>query len=92
MQAAEFGHECLPHLLDKAKAAAGGKNVTVGGGVATIRQYLLAGLIDEMHFAMVPALLGGGEALLAGIDLPALRFRVVSRVATDAATHIVLAK
>jgi dihydrofolate reductase len=87
-----FETEGIEAALEKAKAAAGGKNVTVGGGVATIRQYLLAGLIDELHFAMVPVLLGRGEALLADIDLPALGFRVVSRVATDAATHIVLGR
>ncbi len=87
-----FETEGIEAALEKAKAAAGSTNVTVGGGEATVRQYLLAGLIDEMHVAMVPVLLGGGEALLAGIDLPALGFRIVSCVATGAATHIVLAK
>jgi dihydrofolate reductase len=78
--------------LTRAKAAAGDRDVRVGGGVATIRQYLTAALIDEMHVAISPVLLGRGEHLFAGIDLPALGFRVAERVATDAATHIVLSR
>src|SRR5436309_16054575 len=61
--------------LERAKQAAQGKDVRLGGGVATIRQYLNAGLIDEMHLAIAPNLLGRGEALLAGIDLAALGYR-----------------
>ena len=60
--------------LERAKAAAGGKDVRVGGGVATVREYLRAGLVDEIHFAISPVLLGSGEALLEGIDLKALGF------------------
>jgi len=78
--------------LERAKAAAGGKNVRVGGGVATIRQYLQAGLVDEMHLALGNALLGSGEALLAGIDLPALSFECTERVCSPHATHVVLAR
>ena len=78
--------------LGQARAAAGDRDVRVGGGVATIRQYLTAGLIDEMHIAISPVLLGRGEHLLAGIDLPALGYRVAKRVATDAATHVVLSR
>ena len=57
-----------------------------------MRQYLLAGLVDELHLALTPALLGGGEALFAGIDLPALGFAVVRHAATENALHVVLAK
>ena len=64
----------------------------LGGGVATIRQYLRAGLVDEMHLAISPVLLGRGEALLAGIDLPELGYRVSEHVATPDATHVVLTR
>ncbi|WP_179613600.1 dihydrofolate reductase family protein [Rhizobium leguminosarum] len=82
----------IEDALEKAKAAAGGKDVKVGGGVSTVRQYLQAGLIDEVHFAISPVVLGKGEAMFTGIDLPALGFRVAEHVATEHATHIVLAK
>lgn len=78
--------------LARAREAAAGKDVRVGGGVETIRHYLRAGEIDEMHLAIAPVLLGGGEHLLAGIDLPALGFRVAERVSTDKATHVVLTR
>lgn len=78
--------------LDKARAAAGGKNVKIGGGVSTVRQYLQAGLVDELHFAISPVVLGRGEAMFAGIDLPALGFKVTEHAATDHATHVVLGK
>ena len=76
--------------LERARAAAGGKDIRVGGAVSTIRQYLQAGLMDEMHLAISPVLLGKGEALLAGIDLPALGFTCTEHVPTAAATHVVL--
>jgi dihydrofolate reductase len=60
--------------------------------VATIRQYLQAGLVDEMHLAIVPTLLGSGEALLAGLDLPALGYACREHVNAPAALHVVLAK
>lgn len=78
--------------LAQAKAAAGGKDVKIGGGVSTVRQYLNAGLIDEVHFAISPVVLGKGEAMFEGIDLPALGFRVSEHVATAHATHVVLTK
>lgn len=78
--------------LERARQAAAGQDIRVGGGVATARQYLKAGLIDEMHLAIAPILLGTGEPLLTGIDLPAQGFRVTERVATDKATHVVLSK
>jgi dihydrofolate reductase len=78
--------------LERAREAAAARDVRVGGGVATIRQYLQARLIDEMHVAIAPVLLGTGEALLAGIDLPALGYRVSEHVATPNATHVVFAR
>jgi dihydrofolate reductase len=72
--------------------AAGGRDVRIGGGAATVRQYLLAGLIDEMHVAVAPILLGSGEALFAGIDLVKLGYRCTEHVATSCATHVVIAK
>lgn len=78
--------------LQRAREAAAGRDVRLGGGVATIRQYLQARLVDEMHLAISPVLLGRGEALLDGIDLPALGYRVSEHVSTPAATHVVLAR
>jgi dihydrofolate reductase len=78
--------------LERAKAAAQGQDVRLGGGVATIRQYLQAGLIDEMHLAIAPKLLGRGEALLAGIDLQALGYACTQHASTPSAMHVVLTK
>ena len=78
--------------LDRAKAAAGGKDVRIGGGPATIRQFVQAGLVDEIHLAHGAALLGTGEALLAGIDLRALGFTCTETVGTARAMHVVLTK
>ncbi len=76
--------------LEHAKAAAAGKDVRIGGGVATIRQYLAAGKIDEMHLAISPVVLGEGENLFAGIDLSKLGFSVVQSKAGEGATHVIL--
>ena len=78
--------------LQQAREAAGDRDVRLGGGVATIRQYLRASLIDELHLAMRPVLLGTGEALFAGIDLPALGYKCVRHVAGVRATHVYLEK
>ena len=78
--------------LKRAVEAAGGRDVRIGGGVGTIRQYLTAGLIDEVHFAIAPILLGSGEHLLAGINASELGYRVAEHVPTAGATHIVLTK
>ncbi len=78
--------------LDRAKAAAGGKDVRIGGGVATIRQFVQAGLVDEIHLAIVSALLGTGEALLAGMDLRALGYTCTETMGTARAMHVVLTK
>lgn len=76
--------------LERARDAAGGRDVKIGGGVATVRQYLQAGLLDEMHVAVAPVLLGQGEAMFAGLDLPALGYRVTRSTATELATHVVI--
>jgi dihydrofolate reductase len=76
--------------LQRARDAAGARDVKIGGGVSTVRQYLQAGLIDELHFALSPVLLGRGEAMFEGLDLPALGYRVMQSTATDLATHLVL--
>jgi dihydrofolate reductase len=87
-----FVTDGIHSALEQAKAAAGMKDVKVGGGVSTIRQYLKAGLIDEMQLAFVPIFLGQGESLLTGIDLPALGFDVVERGAGEHAMHVILKK
>jgi dihydrofolate reductase len=78
--------------LERALQAAKGKDVRLGGGVATIRQYLTEGLVDELHLAVSPVLLGSGEHLLAGLDLPKLGYRLAEHVPTAKATHVVLVK
>jgi dihydrofolate reductase len=78
--------------LKRAREAAAGKDVRIGGGVSTIRQYLVAGRVDEMHLAMSPMLMGEGEHLFAGINLQQLGFRVARSVAGENATHILIEK
>ena len=78
--------------LERAREAARGKDVRLGGGVATIRQYLTAGLIDELHLVIAPALLGRGENLLAGIDTVSLGYKCTQHASSDHATHVVLTK
>ena len=78
--------------LERAKNAASGLDVRIGGGPATIRQYLQAGLIDRMHLAISPIVLGSGESLLAGIDLLKLGYKCTEHVTTPAVLHVVLTK
>jgi dihydrofolate reductase len=78
--------------LQQALAAAGGQDVRLGGGVSTIRQYLSAGLVDEMHLAVAPVLLGSGEHLLGGLDVINLGYRVAEHVPAPNVTHVVLEK
>ena len=78
--------------LERAKAAAGDRDVRVGGGAATIRQYLREGLIDELHLAIRPLLLGAGEKFWDGIDLHALGYVCARHVAGERATHVFLRK
>ena len=79
-------HAVLKHAAD----ASNGRDVRLGGGVATIRQYLQAGLVDEMHVAISPVLLGAGEHLFSGIDLPKLGYHRTEHVPSANATHFVL--
>jgi len=87
-----FVTDGIEAALEQAKAAAKGRDVKIGGGVETVRQYLRAGLIDELHFALSPVVLGQGEAMFSGMDLPALGYRVTEHQATENATHIVLSR
>ncbi|RWB30522.1 MAG: dihydrofolate reductase [Mesorhizobium sp.] len=85
-----FVTDGIHSALEQAKAAAGGKDVRVGGGVATIRQYLQEKLIDEMHLAVSPLLLGKGENLFAGLDMLKLGYQCTEQVATPLATHVII--
>lgn len=87
-----FVTEGIEVALQRAREAANGLDVRLGGGAATIQQYLRAGLVDELHVAIAPVLLGSGERLFADIDMPALEYRCVEHVASDKATHVVLRK
>jgi dihydrofolate reductase len=78
--------------LDRARKDAGKKDVRIGGGVATIRQYIEADLLDELHLAISPVVMGDGENLLAGIDMAKRGYHVVEHVPTELATHVVLRK
>lgn len=80
----------IHEALQRARDAAQGKDVRIGGGAYTIQQYLRAGLIDEMHFAISPVLLGSGERLFEGVDVRALGYECVQSVASEKATHVVL--
>ena len=87
-----FVSDGIHAALERARAAAGGRDVRLGGGVATIRQYLEARLVDEMHLAISPVLLGSGEHLLGGLDLLALGYACTRHVNTATATHMVLTR
>jgi dihydrofolate reductase len=87
-----FVTEGIRSALDQARAAAGGADVRLGGGVATIRQYLEAGLVDDLHLAVRPVLLGSGEPLFAGLDLRSLGYECYRHVAGERATHVFLRK
>jgi dihydrofolate reductase len=78
--------------LKRATEAANGQDVRLGGGVATVRDYLRAGLVDEMHLAIAPVLLGSGEALFTGLDLVSLGYRCTEHVATPNATHVLISR
>lgn len=82
----------IEEALQKAREAAGAKNIKIGGGAETVRQYVKAGHVDEIHLAFAPIALGQGEPLFGGIDLHALGYRTIEHVPTERATHIVLAK
>jgi len=80
----------IHEALERAKQAAAGRDVRIGGGVSTVRQYLEARLIDELHLAQRPLLQGHGENLFAGLDLPRLGYQCVERIVGERATHLIL--
>ena len=83
-----FVTEGIEVALQRAREAAGGKDVRVGGGVSTIRQYLSKRLIDEMHLAVAPVIMGRGENLFAGLDLAALGYQSTEHSAGPGVTHV----
>lgn len=85
-----FVTERIERALDLAREAAAGRDVRLGGGVSTLRQYLRARLVDEVHLAVAPIVLGGGEWLFGGVDLPSLGYRVVRHDWSQHATHVVM--
>lgn len=87
-----FVTDGLEAALNRAKSAAGGKDVRLGGGVATLREAFRGRHIDEAHFAVAPVLLGRGEAVFRDLDLPALGYRVTRQVAGEGANHIVIGR
>jgi dihydrofolate reductase len=87
-----FVTEGIDVALQRAREAAGEKDIKIGGGVETVRQFIQAGHVDEIHLAVAPVALGQGEALFSGLDLRALGYKTVEHVPTQRATHIVLAK
>ena len=87
-----FVTDGIAAALERAREAARGKDVRIGGGASVIRQYLQARLIDEMHVAISPVLLGRGENLFEGISLPELGYRVTKHVASEMATHVVIGR
>jgi dihydrofolate reductase len=87
-----FVTEGIQAAAERAIAAAKGQDVRVGGGVATIQQFLRAGLIDELHLAVSPVLLGSGEAFFANVDMLKLGYKCVEHVATPNAMHVILRK
>jgi dihydrofolate reductase len=80
----------IEEALDRAREAAGSKDIKVGGGVSTVRQYLQAGLVDSIHIAAAPVILGVGEALFEGLDLRGLGYSVTDCKSSDFATHLTL--
>lgn len=87
-----FVTEGIEAALEQARRAAGNRDIKIGGGVATARAYIQAGVVDEIHLAVAPVVLGQGEALFTGIDLRAMGYRTVEHVPTARATHVVLAR
>ena len=85
-----FVTDGIESALRQALEAAGGRDVRIGGGVATVRQYLKARLIDDLHLAVAPVLLGSGEHLWHDLDLHALGYECAETVAGERATHVIL--
>jgi dihydrofolate reductase len=87
-----FVTDGIHSALRLATQAANGLDIRIGGGVATIQQYLQAGVVDEMHLAIAPVVLGSGENLFSGVNLPKLGYRCTEHVATPNATHVIIRK
>lgn len=87
-----FVSDGIDSALEKAREAAAGKDIKIGGGVETVKQYILAGCVDEIHLAFAPTALGQGESLFSGLDLRALGYRTVEHLSSERAMHVVLAK
>ncbi len=87
-----FVSDGIHSALERATAACGGKDIRIGGGVATIQQFLRAGLIDEIHLAIAPAVLGSGERLFENLDLLKLGFKCTEHAPTPKVTHVVLSR
>jgi dihydrofolate reductase len=82
----------IHEAMERAREAAGDRDIRIGGGASTIRQYLEAGLIDELHIAVSPVLLGKGEHLFGGLDLPALGYARTTHVPGERAVHFTIEK
>src|SRR5688572_2961160 len=87
-----FVTDGIRSALEQAKAAAGDKDIRIGGGAETVRQYLQERLIDEMHLAMRPIFMGRGESIYEGVDLKALGYTVAETVPGERATHLIVRK
>jgi dihydrofolate reductase len=87
-----FVTDGIKSALDQAKKAAGDKDIRIGGGAATVRQYLQAGLVDELHLVQTGVLLGAGDSIFAGTDLKVLGYECTERVAGERATHLLIRK
>jgi dihydrofolate reductase len=87
-----FVTEGIHYALEKALKSANDKDVRIGGGVNVIQQYLKEKLIDEMHIAISPVLLGAGENLFSGINMVSLGYKCVEQTATENATHLIIRK
>jgi dihydrofolate reductase len=87
-----FVTDGIESALEQARKAAGDKDIRIGGGASTVRQYLQARLIDELHLAQPGVLLGAGDSIFAGTDLHKLGYEVVERVAGERATHLIIRK
>jgi dihydrofolate reductase len=78
--------------LEQAKLAANGKDVRIGGGISTVKQYIQSGLVDDMHFVYTPVLMGSGERLFDDLDLPSLGYEVKEHVSSPNATHVIIGR
>lgn len=87
-----FVTEGIEVAMQRARQAAGELDIKIGGGVDTVRQYIRAGHVDEIHYAVSPVVLGRGEPVFDGIDLRGMGYKVTEHVATEMATHIVLSR